>query len=719
MHLLQVLQHAEAFTNRRIQQLQKNIDNGALSLTQQTQAKLELAELQSFQVNSTKQRHRLEVQLKVAKSSDLLDETQRTVSTTTSSVNGSLQIVNLERIDELEALALLKDGKSPESPEEDSSVAAKADEPPTKEIDLDRTVITSTSTLSGDETTKADASSPVKEIDLDQKTVVTSTSTISGESTDEPDTKKLSKIGRDSSLRKQISSLSQEACDRSVSRQKLKTVMDIEHEENTKRNKELMKYVGENLESDHDRTDLLNHWEFKSTKLSMKCLSAKGDNQDKALQELENYKLIQDERMSSLKEERSIAFNELSSLKDHKRFSKRASLDPSFRGTLQRVVRKSSSVVQQIREEAKVEMMAVEECLAIDYHAEPKRELVVLKEIVSTLSNCDDDNTLVYLLSCGNCTNYMNFVGITETDIKTAVEKHFDQVVNKLIKKSSSGNSNGNSGRDNKKKDANHSPDPREAWSKDFAQHFAKHYQQKAKKMRNITEADIIRFCQDNMMIEVLKRQDGTELYWEEYKAEPSPICDCNEVEAPANEGPKVDDSSNVVAKKKKSRSKRNKRNQTKEGVAEEMPYTTPFGMSGWYTGEMAKGRPHGVGTMKFQNGIVYEGSWKNGYTENYLRNKKRMTKGKFIRNIKSMKGKKFFKKSKKAMKESKSKVDEMPYTTTYGMSGWYTGDVNSKGIPNGFGTMKYQNGCVFSGYWKNGHTRNFLRNKKVMKKGL
>ncbi|KAL7467901.1 hypothetical protein ACHAXS_008138, partial [Conticribra weissflogii] len=45
-----------------------------------------------------------------------------------------------------------------------------------------------------------------------------------------------------------------------------------------------------------------------------------------------------------------------------------------------------------------------------------------------------------------------------------------------------------------------------------------------------------------------------------------------------------------------------------------DMPFTDQFGEFGFYTGEVDEDvRPHGQGKMKYENGVFYEGKWKNG----------------------------------------------------------------------------------------------------------
>jgi len=59
------------------------------------------------------------------------------------------------------------------------------------------------------------------------------------------------------------------------------------------------------------------------------------------------------------------------------------------------------------------------------------------------------------------------------------------------------------------------------------------------------------------------------------------------------------------------------------------MPYNTPWGESGWYTGEInEEGVPHGQGRMRFKTGNSFEGQWVDGYSEQFLENRGRLKKG-------------------------------------------------------------------------------------------
>ena len=51
------------------------------------------------------------------------------------------------------------------------------------------------------------------------------------------------------------------------------------------------------------------------------------------------------------------------------------------------------------------------------------------------------------------------------------------------------------------------------------------------------------------------------------------------------------------------------------------MPYKTPWGEEGVYTGQVTRGGvPHGTGKMRFDDGGKHVGRWSRGYSEVYLR---------------------------------------------------------------------------------------------------
>ena len=65
------------------------------------------------------------------------------------------------------------------------------------------------------------------------------------------------------------------------------------------------------------------------------------------------------------------------------------------------------------------------------------------------------------------------------------------------------------------------------------------------------------------------------------------------------------------------------------------MPYTTPSGQSGWYTGFVNdSGKPHGNGRMRYKTGNQYEGVWTNGNSDEYLDKRHHKMKSGFCTNV-------------------------------------------------------------------------------------
>ena len=66
-------------------------------------------------------------------------------------------------------------------------------------------------------------------------------------------------------------------------------------------------------------------------------------------------------------------------------------------------------------------------------------------------------------------------------------------------------------------------------------------------------------------------------------------------------------------------------------------------------------------------------------------------------------------------------RVSRMPYTTSWGESGWYTGEVNSDGRPQGRGRLRTKTGNVIGGMWSNGYSddNNLERRKGKMQSGF
>jgi hypothetical protein len=124
------------------------------------------------------------------------------------------------------------------------------------------------------------------------------------------------------------------------------------------------------------------------------------------------------------------------------------------------------------------------------------------------------------------------------------------------------------------------------------------------------------------------------------------------------------------------------------------MPFIDSHGEFGLYTGEVNEdSRPNGKGTIKYGNGVFFEGKWTNGLRDSdNPAQRERMLSG-----FTSWKG------SSTGKKGSSNKVYGMAWIDRTGKSGSYTGDVNSDSIPHGSGVMKYDFGLIAEGEWVNG----------------
>ncbi|KAL9187564.1 hypothetical protein ACHAXT_001667 [Thalassiosira profunda] len=323
--------------------------------------------------------------------------------------------------------------------------------------------------------------------------------------------------------------------DRRLSLEEIKNIVVAEDNENADRIGKLEALVGE-------KDQLVKHWKDKATTLARKCLSLEvnAEEREKRIAELQDWKKIQDERIVSLQNQTSSSHSGISgansvspspslsprpslynprssiarssistkaSRHGSRRFSAHALLDPSFEETLRRAAA-SGSIEEQIKEEAAAEVIALEERLAtMDGEREQLMcELETMKAILQETSQSKGKKKkgkrLVYQLSCRKCNN-LHFVGTTRKGLDKTMERHVNAVVKEVKSKGSA---------------ADHS-DQLENWSPDFAAHFAKHINGGSKRFllkRQASDKEVRRFCQENVKVEVLRRQDGAELMWEE-----------------------------------------------------------------------------------------------------------------------------------------------------------------------------------------------------------
>jgi len=165
------------------------------------------------------------------------------------------------------------------------------------------------------------------------------------------------------------------------------------------------------------------------------------------------------------------------------------------------------------------------------------------------------------------------------------------------------------------------------------------------------------------------------------------------------------------------------------------MTYTDVYGREGKYTGDINEyGLPHGKGTMRYNNGTLYEGDdWVEGHSQKMDLGGALAQSGfsDWKSNTKLAKAEREKKKEREmddlrsfisqsvrsGMTQStgpygtrmhpaggpKEQVHEMPWSDVNGYSGHYTGEVNDNEVPDGRGFMQYSNGVVEDGFFVNG----------------
>jgi len=143
-----------------------------------------------------------------------------------------------------------------------------------------------------------------------------------------------------------------------------------------------------------------------------------------------------------------------------------------------------------------------------------------------------------------------------------------------------------------------------------------------------------------------------------------------------------------------------------------QMPFTDQFGDCGDYTGLVnEEGRPDGKGSMKYENGVFYEGTWMDGCQDkNAVANYDRIRGGFTSWSGKGKSGVKSgtvlpWNARKHDVHEPGDKINVrgMEWTDLNGDSGRYTGEVNHDRLPHGRGIMKYSYGLIAEGQWVNG----------------
>lgn len=145
---------------------------------------------------------------------------------------------------------------------------------------------------------------------------------------------------------------------------------------------------------------------------------------------------------------------------------------------------------------------------------------------------------------------------------------------------------------------------------------------------------------------------------------------------------------SRSVSRELRPRSSQRGKSKSARLLVAKMPYHDQYNREGSYTGEINEfGQPNGRGTLTFNNGMVFEGKWKDG-------------------NCKDLEGIKMNTSATPAKGENgqqHGRVSDLKWSDVNGFSGTYTGEVNSLGIPDGHGLMRYTNGVVEEGMFYNG----------------
>ena len=308
--------------------------------------------------------------------------------------------------------------------------------------------------------------------------------------------------------------------------------------------------VEELLTEASERKIELDDWKSKAERVSAACITLSRDveEREKRIQKLECCFSVQADRIVSLLQDVDERDKNIDKLQccinvqeDHiatlcavktpilerkgsRRFSATASNNPSFSATLKQASM-SEGMDEQIRKEAKIEMAALQERLTRmdEEKATLQKKLQEMKAILDKTSSKKPrrrrKEQLVYQLSCKKCNNHKNYIGTTNRDLKTTMAKHFDHVVDaakgkkKGVSKSKTNKVANDDNKTNKSKP--NQKQGHEDWISDFAQHFAEHCKS-TMKLKLVSEKDIIHFCRENVKVEVLKRSDGSELYWED-----------------------------------------------------------------------------------------------------------------------------------------------------------------------------------------------------------
>lgn len=159
------------------------------------------------------------------------------------------------------------------------------------------------------------------------------------------------------------------------------------------------------------------------------------------------------------------------------------------------------------------------------------------------------------------------------------------------------------------------------------------------------------------------------------------------------------DDSGSEASSYKSGRSASSSRSRKQKIRVKAMKYQDESGKEGRYSGDVNEDhQPHGQGKIKYKDGTAFVGVWSEG---SQVHGKSYSSKS--SKSGSSGKKKDDWASGKREAEGGKKVVKRMKWLDYYGDPGEFTGQVDSSGMPDGKGSMKYDHGLIQDGYWKRG----------------
>lgn len=227
---------------------------------------------------------------------------------------------------------------------------------------------------------------------------------------------------KSSMLRGEIAKLQMESLARQAKIERVNIMLQEEEKENNQRIQELSEQLEKMGKGVNEREALVKHWHSKARRLSVKCLNVDTtmDEKEQFIQELEDWKNMQEERLAALQKhgEEEAAPAPVPKSRPSmgaRQFTRRASVDPTFASALKRAKTKGN-MEDQLREETKIEVAALEERLAVidGEKGELIAELQAMKNLLKSTAPSGkgkkkkkNRDRLVYQLSCKKCNKNM------------------------------------------------------------------------------------------------------------------------------------------------------------------------------------------------------------------------------------------------------------------------------------------------------------------------